>query len=178
MSSLNIPNSFVVLTKAESAKVNANFAAVASWANTAAVHVDGSTALTGLLTLASTTPTGDNHATRKAYVDASDKLRVKVIGGSQLGYTGTVDPSATQMIVQAGSTVVTLNGAGEATVTYPTPFPTGVLTVLAIDGDTAANWGVVGIHGGTNANFIVNVRQALTVATVGAFRVQWVAIGW
>lgn len=70
MATLSITNTFTALTKAQAAQVNTNFGDVATFVNTNVVHVDGSQAMTGALTLPNSDPTNANHAARKSYVDA------------------------------------------------------------------------------------------------------------
>jgi hypothetical protein len=68
MASISRLYTFTALTTIASAEVNAELNQVISFLNNDVVHVDGSKALTGLLTLHAADPTADNHAVRKSYV--------------------------------------------------------------------------------------------------------------
>jgi len=70
MATLSIPNSFTNDTNADALQVNANFAAVATFANTEAVQRDASIAFTAVPSGPATDPTTSNQLTRKSYVDA------------------------------------------------------------------------------------------------------------
>jgi hypothetical protein len=69
-SNVSVPNSFSNGTTADAPEVNANFAALVSWINTNAMHVDGSKAFAGTPSGPAADPTTANQLTRKAYVDA------------------------------------------------------------------------------------------------------------
>lgn len=83
--------------------------------------------------------------------------------------------------IQGGSTVVTMNGLANGTVTFPQAFPTGVVMVIAINGDTSAT------------NFCVNLGLGATTSSFDFHatgtggdpdpasidvRVDWLALGW
>lgn len=65
---LILPNTIVNETPADGDKLQQNFAAIQSWANTEAITRDGAVAMTGPLLLPGV-PTADNQAASKAYVD-------------------------------------------------------------------------------------------------------------
>ena len=71
MASLSIPNSFTNGSNADALQVNANFAAVATFANTETIQRDASVAFTAVPSGPATDPTTGNQLTRKSYVDAS-----------------------------------------------------------------------------------------------------------
>jgi hypothetical protein len=59
------------------------------------IHKDGSVAMTGVLTLVSTTPSSGNHATHKTYVDAQDALKASLTGATYSGlvyFSGSANP--------------------------------------------------------------------------------------
>ena len=60
-----------------------------------------------------------------------------VVGGV---VNGVPTLAAAGFLVQAGTSVVTTDGASNATVVYPVPFPNGVVTVLAAAGDITASF--------------------------------------
>lgn len=75
--------------------------------------------------------------------------------------------------IQAATTVVTL-ASNEATITFPEAFPTGVLAVIATNGDTAASTSaVIGTRAATTSQFVVR-----SAAASGTYRVNWLAFGW
>ena len=81
-------------------------------------------------------------------------------------------PPSTGLKMVAGTTVVTLS-SNEATITFPSAF-TGVITVIAMNGDTNAQTaGVAGTESVTTTNFVVRAN-----AVSGGYRVNWIAIGW
>lgn len=67
-------NAFTNGTTISSVDVNENFDNLAAFAQDETVHKDGSVAFTGLVSGPATNPSGDNHLTRKAYVDARTPL--------------------------------------------------------------------------------------------------------
>jgi hypothetical protein len=85
----------------------------------------------------------------------------------------TVNPSTTPMIWQAGSTIVT-TAAGVATVTFPKPFPNGLLTVQVTNGDSSSCGGQA-IWEGSGASV---TGFPIYNGGNGTCRVNWVAIGW
>lgn len=70
MSTFTKPNDFTAGTTIDAEEVDANFDSIFTAMNDDLVHLDGTTAMTGLLVLPGSDPTSDNQATRKAYVDA------------------------------------------------------------------------------------------------------------
>lgn len=69
MATASVTYTFTALTKAQAAQVNQNFSDATGFLNNQVVHVDGSKSMTGALTLPNSSPTVDNHAARKKYVD-------------------------------------------------------------------------------------------------------------
>lgn len=76
---VSVPNNFVAGTPSVADDVDANFAALVSWINTNAVHLDASKAFTSIPSGPASDPSSDNQFTRKAYVDAKADTRC---GGS------------------------------------------------------------------------------------------------
>lgn len=68
MSTASVANAFVASTTIESAKVNENFQDLVAFLNTSVVQSDGSTPMSGALTLPGV-PTSALHAATKSYVD-------------------------------------------------------------------------------------------------------------
>lgn len=69
MATASITYTFANGTNADGTQVNSNFTSILNFLNTEAIQRDGTTAFTAIPLLPSTTPTLDNHAVRKAYVD-------------------------------------------------------------------------------------------------------------
>jgi len=84
MASLSIPNSFTNGSNADALQVNANFAAVATFANTEAVQRDASVAFTAVPSGPGVDPTTVNQLTRKSYVDAKVAAYVPAAGSIAL----------------------------------------------------------------------------------------------
>jgi len=70
MATASITYVFANGTNADGTQVNSNFNAVLNFLNTEVVQRDASVAFTAIPSLPATSPTLDNHAVRKAYVDA------------------------------------------------------------------------------------------------------------
>lgn len=66
---VSVPNNFVAGTPSVADDVDANFAALVTWVNTNAVHLDASKAFTAVPTGPATDPSSDNQLARKLYVD-------------------------------------------------------------------------------------------------------------
>ncbi len=69
MATLNALNEFVAGNTAVADEVNENFDALAEFVTNDVVHRDGSQQMTGQLLLENASPTQNNHAARKKYVD-------------------------------------------------------------------------------------------------------------
>ncbi|HWA74371.1 MAG TPA: hypothetical protein VG937_18630 [Polyangiaceae bacterium] len=85
---------------------------------------------------------------------------------------GPAPTANTAYKVQAATTVLTLDATGHGKISFPEPFPTGLVTVVATD-SFATNQRVKGLDDDeTLAGFTV-------LGTAGAqVRVNWIAIGW
>jgi len=128
--------------------------------------------------------------------------KVAVMNGLGLfgasGNTGGIAPpnadAGPNWLIQAGSTVQYTDGSGYGRVTWPKPFPNGVLTVILQNGDSWASGGGVmlieghnefwGPSGGGGKNDVVyvfqgNNNQGLWVMKPSTLhRVNWIAIGY
>jgi len=69
MSTLTLPETITNGTTLDATEVQSNFTTIESFVNTDVVTVDGGKSFTGAVTLPAASPTTDNHATRKKYVD-------------------------------------------------------------------------------------------------------------
>lgn len=70
MATISKQHTFSTGTTIVASEVNTNFDDLFTQINDEVVHIDGTNALTALLSGPSTDPTADNHLSRKAYVDA------------------------------------------------------------------------------------------------------------
>lgn len=94
---------------------------------------------------------------------------------------GAVNPSTTQMLWQSATSVVGTDAAGLATISYPTSFPHGVLSVVVMDGD-ANGWPLfMGLAGATTpSSFQAKVWDSNGALQINAatIRFNWIAVGW
>lgn len=94
-SNVSVTYDFVQGTPANADDVDTNFSDITTWINTNAVHLDGTKAFTGLVTLYGADPSASDHATRKGYVDAQvarpifdfTRENVNVVAGQPTGVT-------------------------------------------------------------------------------------------
>lgn len=108
------------------------------------------------------------------------------------GLTGT-PPANTSFLMQSGTSVVESNDKGYTRLTFPTPFPNGLLSWHATNGDdSAGNAMVFGVSGntslhaasalGTRVDIVyrawVMSAGALIIAKERTHRLNWVAYGW
>lgn len=92
---------------------------------------------------------------------------------------GSPPPAGTPVIVQAGTTVFNHGSLGPYTQVFPTPFPNGVLAVMVVNGDSDANSPRIGIGTGVPGSDFVTLSQFVCYASeLGAYRFNWIAIGW
>ena len=83
------------------------------------------------------------------------------------------------LIIQWGSSVVTTNALGNATITYPIVFPTSGQPMGLLNGDVATTGpAFIGMEGASNSLFDMRVSQQTGAAYVGAARINWIAIGY
>jgi hypothetical protein len=114
--------------------------------------------------------------------------------------SGGTPPAGTQFLVQSGTTSATADGSGYGRITWPVPFPNGLLTVIASNGDdwvgggsgggavmfsgagNAAIWGGPGL-GDKNSWVYAVLSQNTSSMFFGRYgnkvhRINWTAIGW
>jgi len=109
-------------------------------------------------------------------------------GGLTSTPSGDIPDSPDRVYFQAGTTVATLatigGVAGRMTITFPKPFPNGVLSFVGVNGDAAnfSNWVTPANQSGgiTKAAVVIQVSDFDgTVAGNGSsFRVNWIVVGW
>lgn len=90
MATATVSHVMVANTTALASETNTNFTNLLTFLNTDVIHVDGSKAMTGELTL-SGAPTANNSAARKLYVD--DSVAAAVPPGVIVPYAGTTAPT-------------------------------------------------------------------------------------
>ncbi|GAA4175730.1 gp53-like domain-containing protein [Gryllotalpicola koreensis] len=92
--------------------------------------------------------------------------------------SGTLS-GAVSFLQQAGSAIVSLSSTGAANFTFPTAFPNGVLTVIALNGDDSARpQQFVSVRNVSVTGFDVRFTSGTSAAGSGSARVNWFAIGW
>ena len=108
---------------------------------------------------------------------ARGQLSVLNVGGSVLA--GTVAPAGTHYLLQANSQVVTTDVNGFATVTFPTKFPSGLVTVTVSNGGNTPLAGMFYTDTYTLTTFRVRVlnHDGAAYASSGV-RLNWQALGW
>jgi microcystin-dependent protein len=125
MATASVTYTFANGTNADGTQVNSNFTSVLNFLNTEVIQRDASVAFTAIPTLPATTPTLDNHAVRKAYVDAF------IPAGIITQYGGSVAPSG--WLICDGSAVSRTNA------TYARLFAAIGTTYGVGDGSTTFN---------------------------------------
>lgn len=108
--------------------------------------------------------------------------------------SGGVMPVSARPLIQGGTLVQSTDAAGYARVTFPAPFPNGLLSVVLTSGDSSVDratagdpvtYGVAGLPWDTgNRTGIVYAamrsRSWGTGLNIGNFhhRINWIAVGW
>lgn len=93
--------------------------------------------------------------------------------------SGAAFTNITTPMIQGGTAVISLNGSSSGTISFDQPFPNGVLTVIPVNGDASARGSSnLSVNGVTLSNFTVVAYTAGALAGGGAYRVNWLAIGW
>lgn len=140
MASLSIPNSFTNDTNADALLVNANFAAVAAFANTETIQRDASVAFTAVPSGPGVDPTTSNQLTRKSYVDTKVAAFVPAAGSIALAQLAadSVDSSKIVNASIAGGDIAagTILGSNLATGTVSS---SNIVDATIVGGDIAAN---------------------------------------
>ena len=130
---------------------------------------------------------GDNDTNEWVKLGEAGKLALLGVGGV---LAGSAPAAGTGFLIQAGSSVVTTDNSGFARITFPVPFPNGLLMFHPSNGDTnvdrskaaALTFGVAGgsPHGtGTKVDTVISVeRYNAAPETNTTVRCNWIAIGW
>jgi len=143
----------------------------------------------------------------KAASTTSSAAWQKISGEGKIpmwGHGGALSGSASGwdlMKIQAGSEIKTTDASGYVTLTFPTPFPNGLLFVAGFDGDDWAGggsmmigsagrvpvYGTAGAGNKTQWKYAVKIQPAsrdgvgsMRIARAGNFthRINWIAIGF
>lgn len=140
-------------------------------------YIDGvlgfSSGTTAQYTTAATVKT--SIAANKTAADAAILQRPKLLGVGTGVSAGVPSVTTTQFLMQSGHTTINLDGSKRATITMPATFPTGLLTVVAVEGSEVelAATGYI-VDGYTTSSF----RVMLPLSAVTTHKVNWIAIGW
>lgn len=146
------------------------------------LDVTGATTLDGGVTVTGDTATGTLHTTGLTTL------------GSGANVTGTTDTdtllvngsspmlsTTTARLVQAGSSVVSTDASGNATISFPQTFPTAVDTIVCNNGDWASFPGCIITRQSqwTTSAFVIKAYKDFTTPTLlaGTMRVDWIAVG-
>lgn len=117
MAAVSIPYTFVNNTQnADATQVNLNFTTLRDFLNGSVIHEDGTVSMTGMLTLSSTTPSDDNHATRKGYVDT--KVWAEANLGAGAVTTAKIADNAVTSAKIAADTIVNSDINSAAAIAY------------------------------------------------------------
>lgn len=116
--------------------------------------------------------------------------------GAGTSLAGGIAPDGGNFLIQAGTQVARTDGAGFARVTFPKPFPNGLLTVILTNGDSSVdrviwshviNFALAGspwTTGGTSTfEYSMAVEDAMSTKKYypclnSIHRINWLAIGW
>ncbi|HEY5024710.1 MAG TPA: hypothetical protein VII76_07020 [Acidimicrobiales bacterium] len=111
--------------------------------------------------------------------DIRAQLTVVGISSAALGTPPLVTVGG--FLLQAGSTVALTDSGGLVTLTFPSPFPNGVVCVLATPGDDAANFTAC-VHLEASLTTSVAVVECLNnsgaAIVTSAVRIHWIALGF
>lgn len=99
-----------------------------------------------------------------------------------LGTAISGSPTTSQaLLFQGGTSVVTTNGGGDATINFPTAFPNSLISVMAVGGDpTNFTRDVVSIYttsSKTGFNYHLHVADTNANDANVARRIDWMAFG-
>jgi hypothetical protein len=160
----SVPTSFSNGTTADAVAVNADFAALVSWINTNAVHLDGSKPFTAVPSGPASDPVSGDQLTRKTYVDSQyGKIPVYTSATRPAHQNGLIiKESDTGYLLQSTGSVWAML-LGSATSTTPT-----INNVNVGTGGSAArrsNWSFVGSPSGAG---ILTYDLSWTLGTTGS----------
>lgn len=119
-----------------------------------------------------------------AGLPAVPKVRASAaVAGSATNLLSNLTNNAVTPITQCGTYVGVTDGAGNIAITYPVAFPNGLMTAVAMSGDSAA--GGNGLTLQSSADFTQTTSTLYLKASTSAgpkisstLRFNWIAIGW
>lgn len=91
---------------------------------------------------------------------------------------GGLNVSNTKFFIQCDSTVVDTDASGNATIAFPSVFPTGLVTVVVSNGDQSPAGGIINSQVKTASQFQVHVRRHDGTIFDGLVRCDWIAVGY
>lgn len=161
MAAASVTYVFANGTNADGTQVNSNFNSVLNFLNTEVVQRDASIAFTAIPSLPATTPTLDNHAVRKAYVDAF------IPAGIITQFGGSVAPSG--WLICDGSAISRTNAA------YTRLFSAIGTTYGVGDGSTTFN--IPNLKGRVPVGFDATQVEFDALAETGGAKTHTLSIG-
>lgn len=130
--------------------------------------------------LADTTNANDNGDYRWNVQTGLWQRQSMYLAGSAGALRGTVAPVGTGVTVQTGNSLITTNAGGDTTLTFPVAFPNGLLSFMAVSGDSSVGRFTVAVIGSGGGNGLLNLhldREGSSLGGVTA-RISWTALGW
>lgn len=104
---------------------------------------------------------------------------------------GSVNPASGQASWQAGTFTGTTDSLGQVTINYPSPFGTGLIDCIAVNGDGVAAQFVLSLTSANQSGIVVRcdtlegtitsapaVRIDWVPLVSASVRIDWIAIGW
>lgn len=180
MATAAITYTFVANTLITASEANTNFQDLVDFLNQEVVHKDGSVAFTAHASGPASNPTTDNQYSRKAFVDAGDLARVKRGADTMAALVGgSTDFTTKQLLFQGGYKEVLTDGNGFTTVTFPTAFPTGLLTFVACGADYTDGPCIFSLGAHTAAGADVYIADDTGgPRNTETIKFAWLAVGW
>ena len=130
---------------------------------------------------------GENDVNEWVKLGEAAKLPLFGVGGV---LAGSAPAAGTGVLVQAGTSVLTTDNSGFATITFPAPFPNGLIAFIPSNGDMSVDRALsaaltFGVSGGapwgtgSKTSAVISVeRYNAAPQTHTNVRCNWIAIGW
>jgi hypothetical protein len=117
---------------------------------------------------------GSTTSNNADFVRGVDGRRMTYLQNFRSDVSGKPSTLGGPHVMQFGTETATTNSSGEKYVTFPSFFPSGLMWVMASNGDTRAYRGTIGAQEGSRQGFTMKLgtNESRTV------RVNWIAIGW
>lgn len=187
MSTLVKTYTFLPNTTEEPSEVNQNFDEIISFLNEQVAHLDGPT-FTGAVILPGVSPSVDNHAARKKYVDDTVTSSASSTAATAASATATAVSNAAVATAAAraaapkqggGSASGTSNGSGDITFLHGMPWtPTSVMVIPKEQGTGVGNL-ILNIQNVDSVGVTFRVHSAGTGALFpgAGFQFYWMVFG-